>query len=78
MVSLPTLRVKPSKITGWGALPLRRLGQSSHQLQDGPALIAESSAYYPDPGPLTVTVGDTGWLTNRRITPIRASVRVVR
>ena len=27
------------------------------------------SAHYPDPGALTVTVGDTGWLSNGRVSP---------
>jgi len=39
--------------------------------------VQQRSAHYPDPGPLTITVGDTGWLANGRITPIRRS-RAVR
>ena len=54
-------------------LLLCRLGAVGSELRDAPALqrgyLAER--INPDPGALTVTVGDTGWLANGRLPSMR-------
>jgi len=52
-------------------LPLRRLGAVVAPAAGWPCTYRrkQRSAHYPDPGALTVTVGDTGWLANGRRWP---------
>jgi hypothetical protein len=57
-------------------LPLRRLGAVVAPAAGWPCAYRrkQRSTQYPDPGALTVTVGDTGWLANGRSLPNRRAV----
>ena len=57
-------------------LPIRRLGAVAAPAAGWPGTPAWTAAErtYPDPGPLTVTVVDTGWLANGRITSMSARI----